>query len=215
MRVLSLFAVMLAGSCAAPLNTTDDLYNPELIHPITVTPGYETLKLPFSTREAGLMPDDEAHFTAFVQNYIAHGHGAISVSVPDGAGSQKMIHYFGDRIAEMGVEPSRILVGTRPAPSGDSGVELGYVTYTAHTDRCGDWSDDVAGTSSNLPTKNFGCATQHNFAAELADPRDLEKMRPMGPVDATRRDAVVEKYEKGSATGAGKNSDQSASISGM
>jgi pilus assembly protein CpaD len=215
MRVLSLFAVMLAGSCASPLNTTSDLYNPEQIHPITVTPSYETLKLSFSTREAGLMPDDEAHFTAFVQNYIAHGHGAISVSAPDVPGSQDTIHYFGDRIAEMGVEPSRILVGTHPAASGDTGVELGYVTYVAHADQCGDWTDDVSGTSSNLPTKNFGCATQHNFAAELADPRDLEEMRPLGPADATKRDAVIEKYQKGSATGSGKNSGQDGSLSGL
>ncbi len=215
MRVLSLFAVMLAGSCASPLNTTSDLYNPEQIHPITVTPGYESLKVSFSAGEAGLMPDDEAHFVAFVQHYIAHGHGAISVSAPDGPGAQTVIHYFGDRIADMGVEPSRILVGTHPAANGDGSVELGYVTYVAHSDPCGDWTDDVAGTSSNLPTKNFGCATQHNLAAEVADPHDLEQMRPMGPADAARRDTVIQKYEAGSATGAGKNSDQNASLSGL
>lgn len=215
MRVLSLFAVMLAGSCASPLNTTSDLYAPEQIHPITVTPSYESLKVSFSSREAGLMPDDEAHFTAFVQNYIAHGHGAISVSAPDGPGSQDIIHYFGDRIAEMGVEPSRILVGMHPVTNGDTGVELSYVTYVAHTDPCGDWTTDVSGTSSNLPPKNFGCATQHNLAAEIADPSDLEEPRPLGAGDATRRDAVLQKYQSGQSTGAGKNGEQAVNVSGV
>ena len=215
MRVLSLFAVMLAGSCASPLNTTSDLYDPQQIHPITVTPGYETLKVSFVAGEAGLMPDDDAHFSDFVSRYIQHGHGAISVSVPDGPDSQAAIHYFGDRIAEMGVEPSRILVGTHPVTGGDTGVELGYVTYVAHSDPCGDWTDDVAGTSSNLPTRNFGCASQHNLAAEVADPRDLQEPRPLAPPDASRRGAIVEKYEGGQATGAAKNSDQAVSISGV
>jgi pilus assembly protein CpaD len=215
MRVLSLFAVMLAGSCASPMNTTDDLYDPEQIHPITVTPSYESLKVSFATQEAGLMPDDEAHFTAFVQNYIAHGHGAISVSAPDGAGAQDIIHYFGDRIAEMGVQPSRILVGTHPLTNGDDRVELGYVTYVAHTDPCGDWTDNVAITASNLPPKNFGCATQHNLAVMAADPRDLEKARPMGAGDAERRSVVMGKYEQGQPTAASKTGDQQVNVSGV
>lgn len=204
MRVLSVFAVMLAGSCAAPLNTTSDLYDPTQIHPITVTPSYESLKVTFSTKDAGLMPDDEAHFMDFVENYVAHGHGAISVSAPDGPGAQDIIHYFGDRIADMGIAPSQILVGTHPVTNGDGRVELGYVTYVAHADQCGDWTDSVADTSSNLPTRNFGCANQHNIAAMIADPRDLEAMRPLGTTDAVRRTGIVTNYEKGEITSAAK-----------
>jgi len=215
MRVLSVFAVMLAGSCAAPLNSTDDVYEPEQMHPIAVAPSFESLKVAFSTAQAGLMPDDEAHFTAFVQNYIAHGHGSISVSAPEGEDSQAIIHYFGDRIAEMGVQPSRILVGTHPVTNNDDRVEFGYVTYVAHTDECGDWSDDVSITASNLPPKNFGCATQHNLAVEVADPRDLEESRPLGPGDAERRTVVTGKYEQGQPTAASKTGDQSVNVSGV
>jgi len=205
MRVLSVFAVMLAGSCAAPLNTTDDLYDADAMHPITVTPGHESLKVAFSATQAGLMPDDEAHFMDFVQNYLAHGHGSISVSVPDNASSDTVIHYFGDRLSEMGVAPGHILVGTHPVTaSGDDRVELGYVTYVAHADDCGDWTEDVSGTSSNLPPKNFGCSVQHNIAAMVADPRDLETPRGLGPSDASRRTDVLGKYEKGQVTSAEK-----------
>lgn len=204
MRVLSVFAVMLAGSCAAPMNSADDLYDPEQIHPITVEPVPHTLKLSFSTKEAGLMPDDEGRFMDFVQDFIAHGNGAISVSAPDGPGSEDTIHYFGDRMAEMGVASSRILVGTHPVANGDDRVEIAYVAFVAHADSCGDWSKNVADTSSNLPTRNFGCANQHNIAAMVADPRDLEAARPMSPTDATRRTGIVGKYESGQITSAEK-----------
>ena len=76
---------------------SDDLYDPEQNHPITVEPSYQTLKVSFSGKEAGLMPDDEAHFMDFVQTYIAHGNGAISVSAPAWSRLQDVIHYFGDR----------------------------------------------------------------------------------------------------------------------
>ncbi len=204
MRVLSVFAVMLAGSCAAPMNSADDLYTGEQLHPITVEPMPQSLKLSFSTKEAGLMPDDEAHFMDFVQAYIAHGNGAISVSAPEGPGSEDAIHYFGDRIAEMGVAPSRILVGTHSTAAGDGSVEIAYVTFVAHTDSCGDWSKNAGDTASNLPSRNFGCATQHNIAAMVADPRDLEAARPMSPTDAVRRTVVVGKYEGGQITSAEK-----------
>lgn len=202
MRAASVFAVMLAGSCAAPENRTSDIYDPEINHPISVAPTAQSLKVYFSPAAAGLMPDDEAHFTSFVEDYMSHGNGSISVSVPDGPGSSAAIHYFGDRIAEMGVVPSHILVGTHDA-NGDGRVELGYITYVAHSDECGEWSD-VSDTASNLPTKNFGCATQHNIAAMVADPRDLEQSRSLGPADASRRTDVTNKYEQGKITSADK-----------
>jgi pilus assembly protein CpaD len=165
-----------------------------------VEPSFQSLKLSFSSSAQGLMPDDEARFMDFVQTYIAHGNGAISVSVPDGPGSNSTIHYFGDRLADMGIVPSRILVGTRSDGGNDGRVELGYVTYVAHADSCGDWSDSVSNTSSNLTTKNFGCSTQHNIAAMVADPRDLQAPKPLGPIDATRRAGMMDKYEKGEPT---------------
>ena len=159
-----------------------------------------------------MLPDDSAKLDAFVGEYIARGNGAISVSVPAGPGAATSIHYFGERLADMGVARANILVGTHETPGKDGRVEIGYVGYVAHTDPCGDWSEDAGDTSSNLPMPDFGCSVQHNIAAMVADPRDLVSERPIGTVDATRRATVMGKYEKGDVTAATKATDQSGAV---
>lgn len=212
-RFGALAAVLLAGSCAAPINDASIYADPVANHPIVVRPGYKSLHLAFAGAGAGLMADDQARFSNFVAAYLDRGNGALSISAPRGPVGSEAIRYFGERLAAMGVPRGRILVGTHEVAGGDARVELGYVAYTAHTDECGDWHTNAADTSQNLPMPNFGCATQHNMAAMLADPRDLLAPRPMGAADAVRRATVIDKYQKGEVTGATKSKDQSGAVS--
>lgn len=214
MRAAAIAAVLLAGSCAAPFNDGNGLMNdPDVNHPIVVEPQAKSVRLSFAAADAGLMPDDSARFDEFVGGYLASGNGAISVTVPNGPGSQQSIAYFGERLASAGVPRERIMVGTRDVADGDYRVELSYVGYVAHTDPCGDWSENANDTGSNLPMKNFGCAVQHNLAAQVDDPRDFIDPRAMGPTDAMRRSTVIGNYQKGTPTPATKNADQSVSVS--
>jgi pilus assembly protein CpaD len=204
-RFVSLAALLIAGSCAAPTNDGTGLMADAIAnHPITVEPSYRAIKLPFSATDAGLMPDDAAHFSVFVAEYLNSGNGAISITAPQGAGANAAIGYFGERLASLGVPRDRILVGTRPEV-GDGRVEIGYVAYTAHVEACGqDWSMNWGDTADNQPPPNFGCSVQHNLAAMVADPRDLVEPRQMDASDATRRATVGGHYEKGEITQADK-----------
>jgi pilus assembly protein CpaD len=56
---------------------------------------------------------------------------------------------------------------------------------------------------------------QHNIAAQIAEPRDLVGPRPATPSDATRRNTVLDNYEKGKVTAAEKTQDQSVKVSGV
>ena len=205
MRFAALAAVLLAGSCAAPTNDDVRFADPAASHPITVQPDYRAVKVSFPDGAAGLMPEDSAQLDGLVHDYMQSGNGAISVSVPDGPDSSRAISYFGERLVDMGVPRSRILVGARPLADGDRRVEISFVSYVAHTEPCGDWSADASETASNLPMPNFGCAVQHNVAAMVANPRDLDQPRGLGAADATRRAAVMGHYEKGEATQADKH----------
>lgn len=201
-RCASLAALLIAGSCAAPMNDgTGYMADPTVNHPITVEPAYHSIKLPFSATDAGLMPDDSAQFSVFVAEYLASGNGAISITAP--AGDNAAIGYFGERMAALGVPRDRILVGTRQG--GGDKVEIGYMSYKAHVEACGDWSTNWGDGADNQPPANFGCATQHNLAAMVADPRDLIQPRTMDPADATRRNTVLGHYEKGEITQADKH----------
>ena len=209
LRFASLAAVLLAGSCAAPQNDGTGLVaDGEANHPIAVEPTSQVMTLAFAGPDAGLAARDDEHLGAYVANYMQHGNGSISVSVPQGPGSTDAITWFGEHLAEMGVPRSRILVGTHDG----GGVELSYIAYVAHTDECGDWSVNTADTASNLPMPNFGCSVQHDIAAQVADPRDLVTPRTMDASDAKRRATVMDKYEKGLITGTEKSSDQSAAV---
>lgn len=214
-RAAAIAAVLLAGSCAAPMNSgvgmTDD---PDMNHPIVLDTAPKTIRLSFSAADAGLMPDDAARFDAFVSEYKADGTGTVSVTAPSGPAAQQTLSYFGERLSAAGIPRSRIMVGTRD--DGDWRVELSYVGAVAHAANCDDWSSQQASdTASNLPMANLGCAVQHNIAAQIENPRDIAEPRPLGPSDAMRRATVMSAYEKGTPTAASKNADQSVAVSGV
>lgn len=215
-RGLSLAAVLIAGSCAAPMQDADHTMEDGAVnHPIAVEPAYQSMKLYYSPADAGISPADQARFDNFVADYQQHGNGSIAVSAPAGINSQAMIGFFAQRINDMGVPKNHILVASHDAPDGDMRVEINYVSYQAHTDKCGDWSENLAYSADNLTPRNFGCAVQHNIAAQVADPRDLLGPRPMDAADANRRVTVIGKYEQGTATPGAKGPDQNAEASGV
>jgi pilus assembly protein CpaD len=211
LRAASVVAVIFVGSCSAPSNDPPTIFaDGEVNHPIDVEPSYQSIKVGYS---GDLSPDDAGRFTVFVQDYLSRGNGAITVSAPTGPGSTAAIAYFGEQLTALGVPRARILVGTHDAVGADERVEIGFVSYMAHTDSCGDWSQDVAATETNLPPINFGCAVQHNIAAMVADPRDLVAPRPMGDADPKRRETVMTQYQQGLPTAAQKTVDQSGKVS--
>lgn len=211
MRTASVAAVILAASCAAPFNDGQGVMNdPAVNHPIAVEPHFVSIKVSFSAPQAGLLPDDSARLDRFVEDFLSRGSGSISVSAPAGTDSAPTLEYFGQRLFNMGVPRSRILVGTH---QGSGQVEIGFIAYAAHADDCGDWSEDLGETASNRASRNFGCAVQKNIAAQIADPRDLVEMRSSDSSDAARRAVVIDKYEKGAITSADKTQDQSGAVS--
>lgn len=204
-RAAAVSVMLLTGSCAQPMfNDETVMADGAVNHPIRVEPSYEAIKVSFSGAGSSLMPDDDARLGDFVQDYLSHGNGSISVSVPEGPGSADSIRYFGERLASMGVQRSAILVGTHDAANGDMRVEIGYMGYVAHTDPCGDWTQNLDDTGNNLPAPDFGCSVQNNIAAMVADPRDLMGPRGMSQADAVRRNTVVTNYEKGEITSTNK-----------
>ena len=214
LRLTALCAILMAGSCAAPMNGPDSLMeDPAVNHPITVQPSYESLKVSFSASDSGLLPEDSARFSRFVENYRDHGNGAISISAPAGSDTNAAVSYFADRIVEMGINRDHILVTTHDVRDGDTRIELDYVAFQAATEPCGDWSHNLGDTASNTSNPNFGCAVQQNIAAMVADPRDLIEPRVMDGGDATRRAGVLDNYEKGKPTPADKTADQSGAVS--
>ena len=65
-------------------------------------------------------------------------------------------------------------------------IKLNYSKLVAEAGPCGQWPKDIgpAGGKAymqNRPYWNFGCATQHNIAAMVANPADLVQPRGTTP----------------------------------
>jgi pilus assembly protein CpaD len=210
-RGFCLAAVMAAGSCTTTFHKdADNFDDPMANHPITVEPSYQSIKLSYAG--GALAPADAPRLGAFLADYRQHGNGKIAISVPAGANMQQTVTALANQINEMGVSRDRILVASRDAGTGGSQVELNYISYQARTADCGNWSEDLAYTAENRTASNFGCATQHNMAMMVADPRDLLGPRPMDGADAVRRQAVIGNYEAGKITTSDKGADQKTAI---
>ena len=71
------------------------------------------------------------------------------------------------------------------------------IAITAKAGPCGEWPEDlVANTMENRNYHNFGCATQANLAAQVANPMDLVQPRGMTPIDAEQRYLVIQDYRE-------------------
>lgn len=219
-RTAAVLSLLVAGSCSAVNDATTISEDGARNHPITVEPSYRDLKVQFNGGEEGMNADDAIKFDAFLNDYRTHGNGSLGISVANGAAAHSAITFFAERAAASGISRDKILVSTHDVANGDTRVDVSYIAYKASANSCGDWSEDLAFTMENQTSKNFGCAVQHNIAAQVADPRDLLGPREAGPVDTARRAVTIDLYEKGAPSEAQKHTtdmavEQSAPGSGI
>jgi pilus assembly protein CpaD len=205
LRGLALGCILIAGSCAASNDGRMISEDGAVNHPIVVEPGFRELKVQFTGDGQGMTPDEAVKFDSFIDDYRTHGNGSLGISVPSGVPSHAAITFFAERAAASGISRDKILVSTHDTANGDYRVDVSYISYSAHAEPCGQWTESEAFTADNLTPRNFGCATQHNLAAMIADPRDLLGPRRADPADAVRMGVVMDHYEKGEPTAAAKH----------
>ena len=199
---------LLAAACAYPVNGPESALPYEKRFPITVEPRMQTLRV--GVDSGGLDPSSMNDLQKFARDYLSNGSGLIRVSGPRRL--PQAANTVADQMADFGVPRNRIVTGTDDVASPADEVRVSYVGYVASAEPCGDWSSNLGYTASNAPSPNLGCATQHNLAAMVADPRDLVTPKPLGPQDAQRRLTILDKYRKGDSTVATKAAEQSGAV---
>lgn len=208
-RGCTALAALLVAACASPVNGPEDNLPVETRFPITVEPQMQALRLPFNAAR-GLDPAATAELDRFARDYLENGSGTIAVSAsrgnPNAAGA------IADRLAGLGVPRDRIAIGTSEAADAAATVSISYIRYQARAESCGNWPVNLGYTSANKPSPNFGCASQHNLAAMVADPRDLVSPKALEPGDAQRQLTILDKYRKGETTVAAKTLEQSGAV---
>jgi len=208
--------VFIAGGLALALSAcTHTRHQPEIVgsvpddyrlnHPIAIDDTVKTLDVPVSTNAARLTSGVKGNIQGFAQRFLDSGAAVIAVVTPSGSSDETaavwLSYQVKDALVGAGVDPKKVDFRVyRAKGEGNAPIRIAFSAVSATTAGCGPWPDQVAKTSENTHYHNYGCATQQNLAAMVANPLDLLYPRGMSPADATRRAAVLANYQKGAPT---------------
>lgn len=175
-------------------------------HPIAIDESIETMDIPVGLNTARLTGGARSNVNGFAQKFVDSGSALIAIVTPSGSPNESaaaaIAYQVQDVLVASGVSPKAIDFRSYRAASGENSapVRLAYAGITAKTAPCGPWPDQVARSSENRHYNSYGCATQTNLAAMVANPLDLMYPRGMTPPDAARRAKVLDNYQNGDPT---------------
>lgn len=200
-RTLLLAAPMLAsllilGACSS--NALDDgpivATSADLHRPVVTQ---EIARLDIAPPYNGVSAADAGPIAAFLREHRAIGHGPLLISAPGGEGPA-----IADGVAaianNMGLPAPEMAL---TAPVAGAAYSLSFVRYVAQIEQCGLVWESLGQMPRSEAWTNFGCATNANLAAMIADPADLIGPRVMGPADAQRGTTVLQSYRTGGEIG--------------
>jgi pilus assembly protein CpaD len=227
--ICSLSLVSIAALSVAACKTIEapdrvagwSMIDPSERHPILVSQQPHKLSIRVARGSQGLSPHQRAQLIAFFDKYRANdvGNSRFLISAPAGAAnevaSMQAIAEIRYLMRESRFDESLIQVEPYsderdPQPP----IRISYSRYVAEGPECGRWPANLAVETQNLPYANLGCATQRNFAAQIANPADLLGPRTTTAAPAERRDTAWAKWTKGESTISQKNSDERAQVKG-
>jgi len=196
------------------------IIDPSQRHPIMVSQQPSSMSVRVARGSQGLTPAQQAKVAAFLERYRASdaGNSKLVISVPSGTANEtaavRAVGGMRRLINDHGFSDASIVVEPYGARDPAAPIQLSYLRFVAEGPECGRWTANLATDYRNLPHANFGCAQQHNLAAQVANPADLLGPRTATPSDQERRGVIMEKYAKGKPTGAEKGADESATVKG-
>jgi len=207
----SLVAAALAlGGCANhssqhfTVGSTTDNYKTR--HPIIIDEKEHTHDVPVASDAFDLPLSHASAVEGFADRFLTSANGRILVMVPKGSSNQRAARRIADKVVrtleKRGIPAHRVQMVSYDAHAhgATAPVRLSYSAIKASVEGCGKWKKDLTSSSENKNYHNFGCATQNNLAAMIANPADLLGPRGMSSVDAARRGNVIEGYRSGEST---------------
>lgn len=171
-------------------------------HPIVVDNGPTIIDIAVGNERTHMTAGMRSAVLGLGDQYRASGAKSIQILVPSGSSNElaagHIARHAKSELVELGVPKNQISLRSYSAPSAESPahVRLSFVSVKARVaSECGVWPTDISNDFTNQNYENFGCATQSNLAAIIADPNDLISPRRNGPINAERTAIVVGDFE--------------------
>ena len=208
LRLAALATLALGTACAQP--NYDDRVTGSVgpldfreRHPIVLTDQTRVLDVPLGVGDAVLPGGTRETILGFLARYRAESEGVIQISRPVKSGNEALAASAAAETAELlelaGVPRGLIVRSTYDANGASTGpLRLAYTALRGQVAQCGQWPEDALDPSFNHDNRNyhnFGCATQANLAAQIANPTDLLHPRAPTPMNAARENNVIGSYE--------------------
>jgi pilus assembly protein CpaD len=194
-------------------------------HPIAVKEGRKSLTIFVGAGRGGLSPIQRAEVLAFAQNWKRDATGGVIINRPVGGINERAANDTLKEVLSIIVQAGvpNHGIGVRPYDSHGNRVaplRLNYPQIVAEAGPCGLWPDDIGVTTDsshfeNTQYYNFGCATQRNLAALVANPTDLVQPRAETPPYTAKRTFGVEKWRKGESPATTYTDIQKGAISDL
>jgi len=204
---LAIAALTVLAGCAAhqDVDTTGSISDDyRSRHPIVLSEKLQVMDIPVGLNSASLNTRMRGTVTGFAQRFNDSNSSApLAIVLPRGSSNERAALRMAPQIEATligaGVPPKAIERRTYLADPKESEapIRLAYAALAASTEPCGSWPDQLANTQSNQNYFNYGCASQNNMAAMVANPLDLLYPRGTSPADPERRGTVLDHYRKG------------------
>ena len=196
-----------------------------LRHPIALTEATKTTVVFVGHGRGGLSATQRDDVMGLARTWVREGTGGVLAEVPVNSPNAKAA------AATMGEIRSVLMAGGVPAsgiatrpyrpanPQELTPIRLSYTRIAATAGPCGTWPDDLGPNidnplyGENKQYYNFGCATQRNLAAMVANPSDLVQPRAETPAYTMRRTEGFEKYRQGNSTATSYPESEKAKLS--
>ncbi|APG89465.1 CpaD family pilus assembly protein [Sinorhizobium americanum] len=207
MAALAIVAGLLAGCGSKDKLSTGSIPDDyRTRHPIVIAEGERAIDIPVASGDRRLTAGTRDVIRGFGTEYRNASSGVVQIMLPRGSANSHAAQIVRKdirrQLAAVGVPPKRIIETSYEAlaPGDAAPIRLRYVAITAQTEPCGEWPEDLTvNTLQNRNYYNFGCASQSNLAAQIANPTDLIGPRQMSPVDAAQRGEVIDAWRDAAA----------------
>ena len=207
-------------ACETVTQTTGGPTGPE---PITPTERYaiEVTRTPddvaLAPHREGLSPTQREAIAEFVHRWRANEGGEVAIRVAadsqDPAAAHRTAEAAAALLRQEGVPADQLRLVSYQAGAPNAPVIAGYMSYQAHGPDCARTWDNQTSTGTNQVSRHFGCTVTANFAAQIANPKDLVGPARLDPADNTRRSTVLAKYRRGEITSSAKDEQASGTVS--
>ncbi len=213
MPIMFAVSVALLSGCAAMkrdhviVGSVPDDYRTN--HPIVIGEKEERIDIAVAVDGYRLTRGQRDAVDGLLYRYDPSSGSPVTILVPQGsanaAAAATMAAELSDFVRRTGI--NNVIINHYSVGSGSvsAPVRVSYFSIQASTGKCGRWPEDLTKTSENKHYANFGCASQNNLAAQVANPNDLVGPRRPSEIDAEKRGAVIDDYRNQAGGWASQN----------